>query len=60
MGTTCIQVLFRRNSIYFNTWNPAGPAGGKFEGAVGIDVDPDTRRIYLAEYPRGLVILEED
>ena len=47
---------------YYNTWDPQGPesTSGLFQSAVGIDVDLATRRIYLADSPRGLLIFHDD
>jgi len=47
---------------YFNTWDPQGPASssGFFEGAVGLDVDPVRELIFVADSPRGLLILRDD
>jgi hypothetical protein len=44
---------------WFNTWPGYDPAYGTsfFEGAVGVDVDPVTRRVYVADTHRGLLIL---
>lgn len=44
---------------YFNTWSPETAIGGRFEGAVGLDVDPDAGLVYVADSPRGLLILRE-
>ena len=46
---------------YFNTWNPDGPesSSGVFDSAVGIDVDVAKRLIYIADIPRGLIILQD-
>ncbi len=47
---------------YFNTWDPQGPASSSrfFEGAVGLDVDPVRKLIFVADSPRGLVILRDE
>lgn len=47
---------------WFNTWPGYTPATGTnfFEGAVGLDVDLDAGRIYVADTHRGLLILEID
>jgi hypothetical protein len=48
-----------RQVAWFNTWR--GPTqGGEsfFEAAVGVDVDPVTRRVYVADSVRGLIILQ--
>lgn len=46
---------------YFNTWDPQGARSSSrfFEGAVGIDVDPVRKLIFVADSPRGLVILRD-
>lgn len=46
-------------AAYFNTWSPSASPGGRFEGAVGIDVDVEKGLIYVADFPRGLLILRE-
>jgi hypothetical protein len=46
-------------AAYFNTWSSDSSPGGMFEGAVGIDVDAEKGLIYVADYPRGLLILRE-
>lgn len=46
-------------AAYYNTWEPATSPGGRFEGAVGLDVDPERGLIFVADYPRGLLILKE-
>ena len=47
---------------YFNTWDPQGAASSSrfFEGAVGLDVDPERKLIFVADSPRGLLILRDD
>lgn len=47
---------------YFNTWDPQGALASNqfFEGAVGLDVDPARRLIFVADSPRGLLILRDD
>lgn len=42
---------------YFNTWDAASAGGNVFEGAIGIDVDAASGRIYIADTIRGLLIL---
>lgn len=44
---------------WFNTWQ-GGPGKSFFEGAIGIDVDAATGRIYVADEPRGLLILGQE
>ncbi len=46
---------------YYNTWDPDGPesSSGVFDSAVGIDVDMAKRLIYIADIPRGLIILQD-
>jgi hypothetical protein len=48
-----------RVQAYFNTWDAETAAGGIFEGAVGLDVDLAAGLIYVADTPRGLLILRE-
>jgi hypothetical protein len=44
---------------WFNTWE--GTRGRAFyEGALGIDVDLAAGRIYVADIPRGLLVLAID
>lgn len=47
---------------YFNTWDPQGPNATAqfFEGAVGIDVDPARKLVFVADSPRGLIILKDE
>ncbi len=47
---------------YFNTWDPQGPesTSGFFEGAVGIDVDLARKLVFVADSPRGLLILQDN
>ena len=47
---------------YFNTWDPQGPYSSSafFESAVGIDVDVARKLIFVADSPRGLIILRDD
>ena len=47
---------------YFNTWDPQGPTSSSafFESAVGIDVDVARKLIFVADSPRGLLILRDD
>ena len=45
-------------ATYYNTWD--GRLGNSFyEGVVGVDVDLSAGLIYLADIPRGLIILHE-
>jgi hypothetical protein len=46
---------------YYNTWDPQGDASSSafFEGATGIDVDLTRKLIFIADIPRGLVILQD-
>jgi hypothetical protein len=46
-------------SAYFNTWSPQNAPGAQLEGAVGMDVDLGAGLIYVADTPRGLLILRE-
>ena len=47
---------------YFNSWDPQGErsTNGFFEGAVGLDVDPIRKLIFVADTPRGLLILRDE
>lgn len=45
---------------YFNTWSSDNATAGTFDGAFALEVDPVTKRIYVADGNRGLVILEGD
>jgi len=47
---------------HFDTIPGPGPAYGYsfFEGAVGIDLDPGSGRIYVADSHRGLLVLQLD
>ena len=49
-----------RQVAYFNTWNAETSEGANFEGAVDVDVDNSTGLIYVADSPRGLLILEQN
>ena len=44
---------------YYNTWDPQADytSSAFFEGAVGLDVDPARRLVFVADSPRGLLIL---
>lgn len=44
---------------WFNTWPgyATGYGNSFFEGTVGVDVDPVTQRVYVADTHRGLLIL---
>ena len=46
---------------YYNTWSPDEAVIGNslFESAIGIDVDPVTRRLYVANVQRGLLIFQD-
>ncbi len=46
---------------YFNTWDPQAETSTSrfFEGAVGLDVDPVRKLIFVADSPRGLLILRD-
>lgn len=48
-----------RQVAWFNTWDPDAPTAGQsfFDGACGVDVDPATRTIYVADIARGLLVL---
>lgn len=47
---------------YYNTWDPQADytTGAFYEGAVGLDVDPARKLIFVADSPRGLLILRDD
>jgi len=47
---------------YYNTWDPqaAYTTSAFFEGAVGLDVDLARKLIFVADSPRGLLILRDD
>jgi hypothetical protein len=46
---------------YYNTWDPQAPytSSGFFEGSVGLDVDQARKLIFVADSPRGLLILRD-
>lgn len=46
---------------FYNTWDPQADytTSGFFEGAVGIDVDPARKLVFIADSPRGLLILRD-
>ena len=47
---------------YYNTWDPQADytTSAFFEGAVGLDVDLARKLIFVADSPRGLLILRDD
>jgi hypothetical protein len=47
---------------YYNTWDPQADytSSAFFEGAVGLDVDLARKLIFVADSPRGLLILRDD
>ncbi|MBA3502500.1 MAG: hypothetical protein M4D80_34030 [Myxococcota bacterium] len=47
---------------YYNTWDPQASytSSAFFEGAVGLDVDLARKLIFVADSPRGLLILRDD
>ena len=47
---------------YFNTWDPQADYTSSqfYEGAVGIDVDLARKLVFVADSPRGLLILRDD
>lgn len=47
---------------YYNTWDPQADytTSAFFEGAVGLDVDLTRKLIFVADSPRGLLILRDD
>jgi hypothetical protein len=46
---------------YYNTWDPQADytTSDFFEGAVGLDVDPARHLVFVADSPRGLLILQD-
>jgi hypothetical protein len=53
--------LHPRQVGYYNTWDPQGAdtTSHFFEGAVGLDVDLARKLIFVADSPRGLIILAD-
>jgi hypothetical protein len=49
-----------RLAAWFNTWPGYDVAHGLsfYEGAVGVDFDPVTRKVYVADSHRGLLVLD--
>jgi hypothetical protein len=47
---------------YYNTWDPQADYTTSFffESAVGLDVDLTRKLIFVADSPRGLLILHDD
>lgn len=47
---------------YFNTWDPASELATNafYEGAVGLDVDQARKLVFVADTPRGLLILRDE
>jgi hypothetical protein len=47
---------------YYNTWDPQADytSSAFFESAVGLDVDRSRKLIFVADSPRGLLILRDD
>lgn len=47
---------------YYNTWDPQADytSSAFFEGATGLDVDPARKLIFVADIPRGLLILRDE
>lgn len=43
---------------YFNTWREQDAVASPYASAIGLDLDPARRRIYVADTRRGLVILQ--
>lgn len=43
---------------YFNSWREEMATAAYFSAAIGIDLDPAQRRIYVADTIRGLLVLE--
>jgi hypothetical protein len=46
---------------YYNTWDPQAEytSSSFFEGAVGLDVDLSRHLVFVADSPRGLLILQD-
>jgi hypothetical protein len=46
---------------YYNTWDPQADytTSAQFEGALGLDVDLARRLVFVADSPRGLLILQD-
>ena len=51
-----------RQIAYYNTWDPQADyaTSAFFEGAVGLDVDRARGLVFVADTPRGLLILGDD
>jgi hypothetical protein len=51
-----------RQIAYYNTWDPQADyaTSAFFEGAVGLDVDRARGLVFVADSPRGLLILGDD
>ena len=47
---------------HYHTWPGFGPRHGHsfFEGAIGVDFDPESNTIYVADTQRGLLVLSLD
>lgn len=45
---------------YYNTWSEDRAVAAAFSSAFGLDLDPATRRIYVADSIRGLIVLGGD
>lgn len=43
---------------YYNTWIEETAIAAYYSSAIGIDLDPARRRIYVADTQRGLLVLE--
>lgn len=43
---------------HYNTWRESDASASFFSGAFGLDLDAASRRIYVADSQRGLIILE--
>ena len=46
---------------YYNTWDPQADytSSDFFEGSVGLDVDMTRHLVFVADSPRGLLILQD-
>ena len=47
---------------FYNTWDPQADyaTSAFYEGAVGLDVDLVRKLVFVADSPRGLLILRDD
>ncbi|TMQ05733.1 MAG: hypothetical protein E6J90_48045 [Deltaproteobacteria bacterium] len=64
-GVRVLDVSDPRHPVqvgYYNTWDPQADYASSafFESAVGLDVDQARKLIFVADSPRGLLILHDD